>query len=247
MIYVVPNFQNPSGRTWSVERRRLLMEVANRRRIPVVEDNPYGEIRFEEVGIPSLRTFDEQGLVICLGTFSKIFCPGLRLGWVAAGPPILGKLVILKQGADLHSSTLNQMQASAYFERPEAEERIGRIAALYRERKEAMVRALEREMPEGTRFSRPQGGLFLWVELPAGIDSRALLARCLDLGVVFVPGGAFFPNGGGENALRLNFSNMPAPRIEEGIRRLGRAAREMLPQRELPGGWPGHAVAGQTR
>jgi DNA-binding transcriptional MocR family regulator len=227
-IYAIPNFQNPSGRTWSLERRRQLMEVATRHGISVIEDNPYGEVRFEGTHIPPLRTMDPQSLVIGLGTFSKIFCPGLRVGWIAASQPALGKLVLLKQGADLHTPTLNQMQVSASIEAGDFETRIGCIAAVYRERRDAMTRALEREMPPGVQFTRPAGGLFLWVEFPAEVDARQLLRRCMEAGVAFVPGAGFFPNGGHANTARLNYSNMPVERIEEGIRRMAVALRAML-------------------
>lgn len=231
-LYVVPNFQNPSGRTWSLERRRLLMEAATRRGIPVIEDNPYGEVRFDGEHLPALATLDPEGLVISLGTFSKIFCPGLRVGWIAAAREIIAKCVLLKQGADLHTPTLNQMQVSASIAEGGFEERIARISAVYRERREAMTRALEREMPPAVRFTRPQGGLFLWVTLPERIDARALLARCMEAGVAFVPGEGFFPNGGHKNTLRLNYSNMPPERIEEGIRRMAAALRAMLGETE---------------
>jgi DNA-binding transcriptional MocR family regulator len=227
-IYVIPNFQNPSGRTWSIERRVRLMEIASRREIPVIEDNPYGEVRYEGSHLPSLRSMDPKGLVIGLGTFSKIFCPGLRIGWVAAKAPFYRKLVVLKQGSDLHTPTLNQMQISASMESPNFETRITRIAEVYRERREAMTRALEREMPPGVRFTHPEGGLFLWVEFPEGIDARDLLRRCLEAGVAFVPGEGFFPNGGHANTARLNYSNMPPERIEVGVRRMGKALRGMM-------------------
>jgi DNA-binding transcriptional MocR family regulator len=228
LIYVVPNFQNPSGRTWSRERRQALMAAATRRGIPVVEDNPYGELRFEGDTLPALKAFDPEGLVIGLGTFSKVFCPGLRIAWLTARADLYGKLVILKQGADLHTSTLNQMQVDAYLERYGLEADVAKIIPLYRERRDAMVAALERELPAGASFTHPSGGLFLWLQLPEGLSARTLLAACLQRDVAFVPGGAFFPNGGHENTLRLNFSNMPPERIREGVRRLGQAMRECL-------------------
>jgi DNA-binding transcriptional MocR family regulator len=227
LIYVVPNFQNPSGRTWSLARRKRLMEIAAAHGMPVVEDNPYGEVRYEGEHVASLQSLDTEGLVIGLGTFSKIFCPGLRIGWIAAKAHFLGKLVMLKQGADLHTPTLNQMQVAACMDGHGFDERIVRISAVYRERRAAMIRALEREMPAGVRFTRPQGGLFLWVEFPASIDARELLMRCLDDGVAFVPGSGFFPNGGHANTARLNYSNQPPERIEEGIRRIAVALRAM--------------------
>ncbi len=228
MVYVVPNFQNPSGRTWSLARRRRLAEVARARGVPVIEDNPYGEVRFEGEHLPAIASLPEAGTVISLGTFSKVFCPGMRLAWVAAERSLLAKLTILKQGADLHTSTLDQMILAEYLAGHDLDANIRRVAAAYRERRHAMIRALEREMPEDVRFSRPQGGLFLWVELPETVDTRVLLAEALAHEVAFVPGDSFFPNRGGKNAMRLNFSAMPPDRIEEGIRRLGGMVREAL-------------------
>ena len=228
LIYVVPDFQNPSGRCWSLERRRGLLEVARRRRIPVVEDAPYAEIRFEGEALPSLKALDAHGQVIQLGTFSKIFCPGLRLAWIAAPGELLQRLVPLKQAADLHTATLNQMLLVAYLERYDINAAIERVRDVYRHRRDAMTAALEREMPAGTRFTRPRGGLFIWVELPGAISARRLLARCLERDVAFVPGDCFFPAGGHGNTLRLNFSNMPEERIAEGIARLGQALGTLL-------------------
>lgn len=221
LIYVVPDFQNPSGRCWSVARRRALLEIARRHEVPVVEDAPYVEIRFEGEPQPSLKSLDPA--VIQVGTFSKIFCPGLRLAWITAPAEILQRFVILKQAADLHTATLNQLLLSAYLARHDIEANIARIRGLYRRRRDAMVAALERTLPPGSRFTRPQGGLFIWVELPEGIDARHLLARCLERQVAFVPGECFSPTGGHVNTLRLNFSHAAEERLEEGIARLGRA------------------------
>ncbi len=228
LIYVVPSYQNPSGRTWSWERRKLFMELVAKYDVAVVEDSPYSELHYEGDAIPAMKSLDKRGQVVCLGTFSKIFCPGLRVAWVAANRPLYEKYVIVKQGADLHSPTLNQMQVAHYMETFDLDANIARIREVYHEHRDAMVGALEREMPPGVRFTRPSGGLFLWVELPAHVDARALLVRCLEHQVAFVPGGAFFPNGNKENFLRLSFSNMPVDRIVEGIRRLGDAIKETL-------------------
>jgi DNA-binding transcriptional MocR family regulator len=228
LVYVIPNFQNPSGRTWSLERRRRLMEVVEKRGIPVIEDNPYGELRFEGDPLPSLKAFDRRGLVVTLGTFSKIFCPGLRLAWLTADRAIREKVVILKQGTDLHTSTLSQMMVALYMERYDLDEDVRRIRDAYRIRRDAMLEAIETEMPEGVRVTRPAGGLFLWAELPEGVDARDLLSRCVARNVAFVPGEAFYPNGGHTNTLRLNFSNMPPERIAEGIRRIAGALSEIL-------------------
>jgi DNA-binding transcriptional MocR family regulator len=228
LIYVVPNFQNPSGRTWSIERRRRFMEVVNRRGVPVVEDNPYGELRFEGVSLPALKSLDERGTVLTLGTYSKTFCPGLRLAWLTACRALHQKLVILKQGADLHTATFNQILVSRYLDTYDMDEDVRRIVEVYRGRRGAMVESLEREMPDGISFTRPAGGLFLWVELPPDVNARELLRRCVERDLAFVPGGAFFPNGGHENTLRLNFSNMPEARIMAGVRRLGSILREVM-------------------
>jgi 2-aminoadipate transaminase len=228
LIYVVPNFQNPSGRTWSLERRKQLLALAVRHDIPIIEDNPYGELRFAGEPISAIQSMDTTGMVVSLGTLSKIFCPGLRIGWIAARRRFLDKLIIVKQGADLHSSTFDQMVASEYLSTYDIDANIRRILGAYRSRRDVMVKALELEMPPGVTFSRPHGGLFLWVELPAGIDARELLPRCLERDVAFVPGGSFFPAHNRENTLRLNFSNMPEDRIVEGVRRLAAAIREML-------------------
>lgn len=231
MIYVNPDFQNPSGRTWSLERRREFMEIVTRHEIPVVEDNPYGELCFEGAPMPSIKSLDPAGLVIFLGTFSKILCPGLRIGWLAATPALVEKYVLVKQGADLHTSTFGQRQVAAYMEMYDLEEDIRRIREAYRKRRDAMARAMEREFPADIHFTRPSGGLFVWVELPEGLDARELLRKCLDRDVAFVPGGSFFPNGGRENTIRFNYSNMPEERIAEGIRRVAEVLRAM-PGRE---------------
>jgi 2-aminoadipate transaminase len=228
LVYVVPDSQNPTGRTWSLARRRAFMELTSLYRIPVIEDNPYSEVRFEGEGLPALKSMDQEGLVVFLGTFSKIFSPGMRIGWVAAPGPIFEKYVLVKQGTDLHTSTLAQMQLVAYLETFDLDANLARLRETYRRRRDAMVRALEREMPPGVRFTRPTGGLFLWVELPERLNAREVLAACLERDVAFVPGGSFFPNGGHENTLRLNFSNMPEGRIEEGVRRLGTVLRGLV-------------------
>ena len=228
MIYVVPNYQNPTGRTWSTERRRGLLVLAERYGVPIIEDNPYGELTFEGEKPSAIQAMGEADLVISLGTFSKIFCPGLRIGWIAARRPFLDKFVVLKQAADLHSSTLDQMIASLYMERHDLEEDLKEKRDVYRRRRDAMLGALEAEMPPGVRVTHPQGGLFLWLELPGDVDARTLLHVSLTRGVAFVPGDSFFPTTQRRNTMRLNFSNMPEERIVEGIRRLATALKELL-------------------
>ncbi|QTX32083.1 PLP-dependent aminotransferase family protein [Aminithiophilus ramosus] len=225
IIYVIPDFQNPTGRTWSVERREAFMDVVRQFDVVVVEDNPYGELRFQGPIFPALKSMDTRGQVILQGTFSKVFCPGMRIAWIAASPEIMEKFVFVKQAGDLHTSTISQREIDAYLEAYDIEEHVEKLVALYRERCFVMLEAMEREFPPSVRFVRPDGGLFTWVELPEGINARDLLSRCLKEKVAFVPGGAFYPNGGHENTLRLNFSNMPPERIRDGIGLMGKVLR----------------------
>ena len=226
LVYVIPNAQNPSGRTWSVERRRAFVDLITRHELPVIEDAAYGDVIFDGAIPPALKAFDTRGLVVTLGTFSKILCPGLRLGWVAASPELREKYVILKQSTDLHTPTLTQMLAARWLQSADFDANLARIRALYRERRDVMVAALESELP-GLRFTRPAGGLFVWLQLPEGVDARELLKRCLERQVAFVPGGSFFAGEAQHNTARLNFSAMPPERIREGIRRLAAALREL--------------------
>jgi DNA-binding transcriptional MocR family regulator len=228
LIYVVPDFQNPSGRRWSLERRRRLYELALRSGVPVVEDAPYSELSFEGEPLPPVASLDEAGLVIFLGTFSKILSPGMRLGWVTAESSLVRRYVLAKQGADLHTSSLIQLLAARFVLEYDLDAHIETIRDLYRERRDAMLEAIDRYLPTDVRCTRPAGGLFLWLELPEGLSARDLLVDCLEEEVAFVPGGAFFANGGHDNTLRLNFSAMPKERIEEGIRRLGRVIVQAL-------------------
>jgi 2-aminoadipate transaminase len=226
-VYVIPNFQNPTGRTWSVERRRALLEVAGRHGLVVIEDDPYGQLCYEGETPPALAALTRDVPVVYLGTFSKIFCPGMRLGWLVAPRELYDKYVLAKQGLDLNTSTLGQHQLLAYLERFDLDAAIARIRDLYRRRRDVMLRALETSFPPGVSWTHPRGGLFLWVTLPETVSAREALVRALERNVAFVPGGSFFPNGGHENTMRLNFSNMPEERITEGIGRLGAVLREL--------------------
>jgi 2-aminoadipate transaminase len=227
-IYVIPDFQNPSGRCWSLERRRRLLDLAARHGVVVVEDAPYAELRYSGEPVPSLKSMDAGGLVVYLGTFSKTFCPGLRIGWLAARREIHEKCVLVKQGADLHTSELSQRLIARFLARYDFAGRVEALRAVYRGRRDAMLRAIEREMPAGVRATRPEGGLFLWIELPPDVSARDVLPRALARNVAFVPGGSFYPNGGHENTLRLNFSNQTEERIGEGVGRLASALREVM-------------------
>ncbi|GAA4716202.1 PLP-dependent aminotransferase family protein [Brevibacillus fulvus] len=227
-IYVIPDFQNPTGRSWTLKRRQEFMEIINHYEIPVIEDNPYGELNFEGEILPSLKSMDTKGLVIFLGTFSKIFCPGYRIGWVAASQEILEKYIMIKQSADLHTSSISQREIDKYLELYDIDENIAKIKEVYRKRRDLMLAEMEKEFPDNVKFTYPKGGLFTWVELPAHVDAREVLLKCVENNVAFVPGGSFYPNGGNENTFRLNYSNMQEDKIVEGIQRLGKILREVL-------------------
>ena len=228
LVYTVPDFQNPSGRRWSVNRRRALVEIATRRGVTVIEDSPYAELCFDGEPYPAVATYDAHGLVVRLGTFSKLLSPGMRLGWVVGDSDLLRKYVLAKQGADLHTSSLSQLLAARFITDHDFEGHIERIRKVYGSRCRAMIAAMKEHFPDDIRFTRPAGGLFLWVELPEGISSREVLELSLEENVAFVPGGAFYANGGHENTMRLNFSAMPEDRITEGIRRLGLVLADAL-------------------
>ena len=233
LIYVIPDFQNPSGRTWPLERRIKFMEIINKYEIPVVEDNPYGELRFDGETLPSLKSLDTKGLVIYLGTFSKIFCPGYRLGWTCAAPEILTKFNVCKQGADLQASTISQMEVNKFIEMYDLDAHVEKIKECYSKRRDVMLKAMEDEFPDCVEFTHPQGGLFTWVTFPEGIDAGEMAKKCLEKNVAYVPGASFYPNGGVYNTCRLNYSNMPEDKIIEGIKRMGEVLREELGKEEL--------------
>lgn len=237
-IYVLPNFQNPTGVTTSLARRQRLVELADHYGVPIVEDDPYGQLRYEGAHLPTVEVIDSEmrgsnhgsysGNVIYLSTFSKILAPGVRLAWVIAPVEVINKLVQAKQGADLHTSSFNQMVAYEVGRGGFYDKHIKRICEVYKERRDVMLDALEEHMPAGVTWTRPQGGLFLWVTLPDGLNSAALLKPAVEQKVAFVPGEPFHPNGGGENTLRLNFSNANPEKINEGIARLGMVMREQI-------------------
>jgi 2-aminoadipate transaminase len=240
LIYSLPTFQNPAGRTLTLERRRRLVELAGRYGAPIIEDDAYGQLRFEGEHLPTLLmvagsgTANSSGLyegsVIYLSTFSKTLAPGLRLAWIVAPLDVIRKLVQAKQGADLHSATFNQMIAYEAVRDGFLQRHLPVIRQVYRERREVMLAALTEHFPPGVRWTRPQGGLFLWLTLPEGLNAAELLPDALAAKVAFVPGAPMFPNGGGENTLRLNFSNASPDQIRQGIARLGRVLHKKLGQ-----------------
>lgn len=240
-MYVLPNFQNPAGVTLSLDRRRALVAMADRYGIPVIEDDPYGQLRYEGDHVKPLVVLDAElnndhangqyrGSVIYLSTFSKTLAPGLRLGWVVAPPEVVHRLVMAKQGTDLHSSTFDQMVAYEVVRHGFLDAHVKRIRQVYGRHRDVMLAALSRQFPPdlGVRWTRPRGGLFLWVTLPAGMDSKLLLQDAVKEHVAFVPGASFHPDGSGANTMRLNFSNASEAMIEEGIARLGRVVRAAI-------------------
>jgi 2-aminoadipate transaminase len=227
-IYTVPSFQNPAGVTLSASRRRRLVELAHERELLVLEDNPYGLLRYEGAAPAPLHALDGGVYVMYLGTFSKILSPGIRLGWVVAPPPVLEKINLGKQGADLCTSTLSQLMAQAWFQDGRWESYVDSLTELYRARRDTMLDALADHFPPQAEWTHPSGGLFIWVTLPDFIDTTDLLARALRDNVAFVPGEAAFLDGRGRSAMRLNFSGSDEESIREGVRRIGEVVSEQV-------------------
>lgn len=233
-LYLCPNFHNPAGVTLSMDRRRRLVEVCRAAEVPIVEDNPYGMLRFEGEPLPALRTLDPDN-VIYLGTLSKIFCPGIRVGWVLAAAPVIDRLIRFKEAADLCSSNLNMLVAEAWLSEPERWK--GSLAGLidvYRSRRDTALEALQSNFPEGSTWTHPAGGFYVWVQVP-GMDSRALLPTAVDHKVAYVPGTAFYPDGRGADRVRLAYCYPPEDAIREGIRRLGQLVSAPVTPAAAPG------------
>lgn len=228
MIYVIPDFQNPSGRTWPLERRKKFMEIISKYEIPVIEDNPYGELRYKGEYQPALKSMDEKGLVIYLGTFSKILAPGLRLGWIVANDEYINKFNLIAQAAVLQTSTFNIAVVAKYIDMFDLDAHVDVIRETYKHRCTLMVDSMKKYFPDGISFTDPDGGLFTWAELPDYIDTKEMASQALDEKVAYVPGASFFPNGGNNHCMRLNYSCMPDDRIIEGIKRLGNVIKSNL-------------------
>jgi 2-aminoadipate transaminase len=227
-IYTVPTFQNPAGVTMSLPRRERLVRIAQERELLVLEDNPYGLLRYEGEPVPTLRALDGGEFVIYLGTFSKILSPGIRLGWAVAPRPVLAKMNIGKQAADLCSSSMTQHFVAAYFDSGHWQEYVRSLAEIYRRRRDTMLDALAEHLPPEAEWTHPSGGLFVWATLPDYIDTTDLLARALQEHVAFVPGRAAFLDGRGGSSMRLNFSGVSEDDIREGVRRVGKVVREQV-------------------
>ncbi len=223
-IYTIPNFQNPAGITMSRDRRYALLETAEEFDCLVVEDNPYGLLRFEGDPVPTLRSLDESK-VIYLGTLSKIFSAGMRIGWVAAPHPVLEKLLLAKQSADLCTSSFTQRIAHLYFAEEDWKGQVSQLVEIYRERRNVLLASLDEFLAELCSWTHPQGGLFVWVTLPAYIHASEMLASAIDAKVAYVPGSGFFPYRGGENCMRLNFSYPEPEVLWEGVKRLSKVIK----------------------
>jgi 2-aminoadipate transaminase len=227
-IYTIPTFQNPGGVTMSLPRRRRLVQVAQERELLVLEDNPYGLLRYEGDPLPTLRSLDQGRFVIYLGTFSKILSPGIRTGWAVAPGPVYEKMNTGKQGVDLCSPAFSQFFIAAYFARADWREYVGALRDLYRHRRDVMLEALEESFGAEAQWTRPEGGMFVWATLPDYIDTTDLLARALRANVAFVPGRAAYLDGRGGSEMRLNFSGSPDEKIREGVRRIGAVVQEQV-------------------
>jgi 2-aminoadipate transaminase len=228
IIYVLPNFHNPAGTTLPLERREHLVEIAREHDLVIIEDDPYGELRYEGEDImPLFRMAPER--TIYLSTFSKTLAPGIRLAWIVAPKPIINRLVQAKQGADLHTGTFIQMVANDICQRGILRQHVRRLRTEYAKRRNSMLDSLTEHMPEGVRWAKPEGGLFLWVRTPEQIDTEELLESALESNVAYVPGFAFYPEpSGGRHSMRLNFSCANEERINEGIYRLSLAMKKRL-------------------
>jgi 2-aminoadipate transaminase len=227
-IYVMPSFQNPSGITLSLERRKRLVEIAQQYGIPILEDDAYGELRYSGEALPALKALDKGQQVIYLGSFSKVLSPGLRVSALIAPDGVMEKLVFAKQAADLHTDNLAQRIVYEFLRRGLLDPHIQVIINSYRTRRDAMLQAMERYFPAGVSWTKPDGGIFLWVTLPQGMDAMELFEKAVQAKVAYVPGSCYYANGGGDNSMRINFSACDEEKIEVGIQRLAKVITENL-------------------
>lgn len=227
-IYVVPDFQNPSGVTLQLERRKKLLELAYEYEIPILEDSPYRDLRFKGESVPAIYSLDKEKQVIALGTFSKILCPGLRLAWIMAPSEWMDRMVVAKQSMDLCCPTYNQLIVAEFMKRGLMQKQVESIRKLYSKKVEAMLAALKKYMPKGVTWTHAEGGLFLWVRLPKNMNTNELLPKAIENKVAYVIGSAFYCNGKGQNTMRLNFSYPTEQQIDEGIQRLAKMIRENM-------------------
>lgn len=225
----MPNFQNPTGVTLSMERRMELVRLAKNYDMLIVEDDPYGELIFEGEKLPSLFSLAQSRNFIYMSSFSKTIAPGFRVAYVIADKEIIKKFTIVKQGTDLHTNTLGQYIVNEYLENGNYHEHINLLRETYKVRRDCMLSAMEKYFPKSAKWNKPAGGMFIWAILQEGYDAREILMRCIEKNVAFVPGQEFFPDGSGKDTMRLNFSNASAENIEEGIRRVGEVLAKISP------------------
>jgi len=227
-IYTIPTFQNPAGVTMSLERRKRLLELAKEYNILVVEDSPYEELRFSGEKVPQLKALDKEGYVLYIGTLSKVLSPGMRIAFMIGNEEIIQKAVLAKQGIDLCTSPFVQYIAEEYIKGGYMREHIPKIIKLYKEKRDIMLDAIEDYFPDGVKWTRPDGGMFLWVTLPEHMDAGELLQKAIENKVVYVIGAAFYPHRDHRNTMRLNFTYPTNEQIEEGIKRLAKVIKEAL-------------------
>ena len=235
LIYVIPDFQNPSGRTWPLERRKQFMEIVNKHDVYVIEDNPYGELRYKGEYLPALKSMDTEGRVIYLGTFSKILAPGYRLAWICADKALIEKFALIAQAAVLQTATISMMVVSKFLDTNDLDAHVDIIRETYKHRCDVMLDAMDKYFPPEAKYTRPDGGLFTWVELPGDIDTAELLKESStdpEVGVAFVAGAGFFVggSGAGRNCMRMSFGNNSPEKIREGVMKLGKLIEKKLAQ-----------------
>jgi DNA-binding transcriptional MocR family regulator len=228
LIYVMPNFQNPSGITLSLSRRKSLMDIARRYQVPIVEDDAYGELRYGGSPLPALKAMDTENHVIYLGSFSKVLSPGIRVSALIAPEDIMEKLVFAKQAADLHTDNLAQRIVFEFLQRDLLDPHIRYIVNGNRKRRDAMLRAMDKHLPGEMRWIEPDGGIFIWAALPRGLDAMALFKAAIEAKVAYVPGSCYFAKGGGDTNIRLNFTACNEEKIEAGIQRLAGVIEENM-------------------
>lgn len=227
-IYTIPNYQNPTGVSLSTERKKKLIKISNKYNIPIIEDNPYLELQFDEKESFPIKSYDDNDQVIYLGSFSKTFCPGLRIGWIIASTDIVRKYTLIKQGADLHVNTLAQMEVAEFIKNYDYNSHIKKIKATYKNRRDIMIESINKYFPSNIKYTKPDGGMFIWVELPMGINTEIIFRKALDKKVAFVPGEPFFSKKGTKNCFRLNYATMQEKLIIKGVKRLGQVLKEAL-------------------
>jgi 2-aminoadipate transaminase len=228
VLYLVPTFRNPSGESIALHRRQEIVEIAKKNNLLIIEDDPYGLLRYSGQAIPVMKGLDDEGNVLYLGSFSKIVSPGLRVGYAVGRPEILRPMVIVKQGADVHTSNLTQCIVSTFCREGNLPSHIESICKLYKVKRDYMLSMLDKYFPKKAVWTHPEGGLFIWVSLPGDIDTNKLLPKAVDKGVAFIPGTPFFADGGGNNCMRLNFSCASKEEIEKGIKSLAEVIAEAL-------------------